>query len=86
MENDKPGYEYKKRDKKKSPQEIGKLVDDMSKNGTRPIKLLFDNRKPLRDFYVKSMSDEDGGYLTGHERGQKRVQVVKYQDIRDVGT
>ncbi len=71
---------------KKTPDEIAKMVDDMSKGGTRPIKLLFDNRRPMRDFLVKSISEDEGGYLTGQEKGQKRVHVIKFEDIRDVGT
>jgi hypothetical protein len=72
-------------DKKKKidPKQLAQQIRDYSANGTRGIIIFSETRKPLRDFVVTYVS-EDGGYLAGHERSQKRVITMKFSEISDV--
>ena len=72
-------------DKKKQidPKKFAQQIRDYSANGTRGIIIFSEARKPLRDFVVTYVSEE-GGYLAGHERNQKRVITMKFSEISDV--
>ncbi len=73
-------------DKKRqiNPAQLAQQIRDYSANGTRGITIFSDARKPLRDFVVTYVSEEGGGYIAGHEKGQRRIVTMKFSEISEV--
>lgn len=63
--------------------EWARMLNDMSQNGHRAITLLCENRKPLREFTITYVSENDG-YLAGREKDQKRVMTIKFNELKEI--